>query len=342
MRTRPMLTLALATACLYATSAHAGDTKRFSVSVNTGIISDMAGLGATIMQDGSIDTADSTMANAVYATGQILMSDRDNMTIDSNSKNTDSNFHLLDGYETGGPMLGIEVGGDLRYEFDDLLGFPLFLRAGFHLHDRMTGGQQSRTLGTAAIDDGRIAALLALNGLDANDYVGGTMATNWDAGWFEIPISLGWNLEINPYTSLYASFGVSWFKGGFSVGLEVDEAYANVLATHLDADTMTATNLSPGSVSDVAKFDATAMGLNYGLGAQAHITSGLSVFLELNSSGAGATVFSNTLTPEAQQLLTSTSSASLAEGDPTWFKKLAYPVVFGGSSVRIGVRYYVF
>ena len=36
------------------------------------------------------------------------------------------------------------------------------------------------------------------------------------------------------------------------------------------------------------------------------------------------------------------SSASLAEADSQWFKRLAFPVVAGGATVRAGVRYYFF
>src|SRR5690606_3264899 len=62
--------------------AHAEEgPKRLSVDISFGVRPDMASLGNTIAQDGTIDTADSTMASLVYSTGKALMSDRNNMAI---------------------------------------------------------------------------------------------------------------------------------------------------------------------------------------------------------------------------------------------------------------------
>ncbi|MBW2256642.1 MAG: hypothetical protein JRI25_18880, partial [Deltaproteobacteria bacterium] len=71
------------------------DLKRFSISVNVGVRADMAGLGSTILQDGTVDTADTTLANAVYGTDKALMSDRSNLAIWHNSDNGDETFRML-------------------------------------------------------------------------------------------------------------------------------------------------------------------------------------------------------------------------------------------------------
>src|SRR5690606_37593488 len=92
--------------------AHADDApKRLSVDVSFGLRPDMAALGSTIAQDGTIDVADTSMASLVYSTGKALMSDRNNMAIYHNSRSTNSSFQLLgEEPEVGGALLGMDFG----------------------------------------------------------------------------------------------------------------------------------------------------------------------------------------------------------------------------------------
>ena len=330
------------------TVAHAQDEqspKRFSVGVSVGLTPDMASLGSTITQDGTLDTGETTMANLIYSTDKALVSDRDNFAIWHNSNNTDSGFKLLGAEPVlGGPLLGMEIGGNVQYEFDDLINFPLYLRAGFHYSFSMSGGHQERTLGDAAQSIPQVAQLLAANGEDPADYVGGTMITDYSANWFEIPITLGVAVPVKslPYTRAYGGIGVSFFQGGFGVALDIDEQYANVLATHLDTENLTVNNLSPGAVQDEVDFRIGGTGLNWHVGAQAGTKIGLAFFLELNASGTSKTVLSSPLQPATRQLLTATSSETLYSQDPEWFKRLSFPVVTSGARVRAGIRYYFF
>jgi hypothetical protein len=326
--------------------AHADDApKRLSVDVSFGLRPDMASLGDTIAQDGTIDTAESTMANLVYSTGKALMSDRNNMAIYHNSDSTSSSFQLL-GEEpvVGGPLLGMDFGASVRYELDDVIGFPLFVKAGFNYIASVSGGHQERVFGNAASANPDIAGLLMANGEDPANYVGGTMINEYSASWFEIPVTVGFKVPLGQQQSFaYAGFGLSMFRGGFSVDLDVDENYANVLATHIDTDALTVTNLSPGAVQDTIDFELGGVGLNYLLGAQSALgATGAVVFFELNSSGSAKTVYSSALKSETRQLLTATSSASLYAEDSEWFKRLAFPVVAGGGTVRFGLRYYFY
>ena len=322
----------------------------FSLGVSVGLLPDMAGLGNTITMDGTIDTADSTMANLAYGTGKAIMSDRDNEAIWHNSQNTDSAFRMLGAEPTlGGAMLGIELGTTVQYEFDQLPkrdpsrpGVPLFVRSGFNFLTRMAGGQQTRTLGDIAARSPDLANLLLANGETPSDYTGGTMHSNYGATWFEVPLSVGVKIPVFERAFVYGFIGVSLFHGGFKVSIDVDEAYANVLCTHVDTDALTVANYSPGAVQEDVWLRMTAVGLNWGLGAQARIAKNLGLYLELNFSGAAKTVYSSALKPETRRLLTATSSESLAQDDPEWFKRIAYPVLAKGASVRIGVRIYLF
>jgi hypothetical protein len=104
------------------------------------------------------------------------------------------------------------------------------------------------------------------------------------------------------------------------------------------------TDLSPdGGVQDTIPFRTGAVGLNDGLGTQVNIKKTFALFFELYSSGAAETVFNrNNMKSESKQLFTALSSQRLAESDPEWFDKLAYPVLMQGASARIGFRAYLF
>lgn len=337
--------LPLLSTLLLSGAAQADDDKkprRLSIDFSAGVTPDMAGLGSTIAQDGTVDTSSTTIANLLYSTDKAFMSDQSNMTIWHNSQDTDSTFNLM-GAEpvVGGPLLGREIGGRVRYELDDLIRYPLFIQAGAYFSKRVSGGYQERVLGDAAEQNSTVALLLALNGASPDEYVGGKMTNQYDASWMEIPISLGIKVPSKrPYTFAYGSAGVSIFKGGFSVAFDADENYANALATHVDTENYTINNLSPGAVSDKIDFVLDGVGLNYAVGVQAGIKPGLAFFGELNSSGAAGSVYSTDLKPETKQLLTALSSETLATEDPEWFDKLAYPVVATGASFRLGLRYY--
>jgi len=335
----------IAFASMLSAPALAGDgPKRLSIDFTGGIRPDMAGLGSTISQDGTLDTADSTIANTLYNTDKALMSDQSNATIWANSDRTDSIFKMM-GAEPmlGGSMLGVELGSRIRYELDDLVKFPLFIQSGVHFSQRISGGYQERTLGDIAEADD-LMLLFAINQLDPADYSGGTMINQYDASWMEVPVTLGIKVPLKkrPYSFAYGSFGASYFSGGFSVEMDVDEVYANVLATHLDVDALTITNYSPGAVSDTIAFNMTGIGLNYGLGVQAGTKSGVAFFAELNSSGAAKTVYGTNMKTETKQLLTALSSEALAQSDPEWFDTLAFPVLATGATFRTGVRVYFF
>ncbi len=331
---------------LWVPLAHADDgPKRFSVDVSLGLRPDMAALGNTIAQDGTIDTAETSMADLVYSTGQALMSDRNNMAIWHNSNSTNSSFRLLgEEPKVGGPLLGLDIGANVRYELDDVIDFPLFVRAGFHFITSVAGGSQGRVLGDAASANADIANLLRANGEDPADYIGGRMTNEYSASWLEIPVTVGFKVPLGSEQSYaYAGIGLSFFRGGFSVKMDIDENYANVLATHIDTDALTVNNLSPGAVNETVDFQLGGVGANYLLGAQSALGSTNAViFLELNSSGAAKTVYSSSMKPETRQLLTAASSEALYQQDAEWFKRLAFPVVTGGGTVRFGLRYYFF
>jgi hypothetical protein len=351
------LSCALLTGALSGTAqAEEAKPTRFSLGLGVGIRPDMAQLGTTIVQDGTVDVADSSLAG-YYSTDKFLMSDRNNMTLQANSEGTSSIFNMQSDYQAGGSMLGLEKGGDLRYELDDVIKFPLFISAGFYHTGKLSGGEQSRTMGDVVpnLPDLYINVIENITGNSAEDYAGGTMKTTWNASWWEIPISLGMKVPIKPHWFVYGKAGVSIFNGGFDITVDIDEKYANVLGTHVDAAALEGADLSPdGGVQDTISFRTGAVGLNYGLGTQVNIRKRFAVYFELNASGAAKTVYGSETKDETKQLFTALSSdliaggsgeegdATYIQGDSTWFDQLAYPVVMQGASGRFGMRVYFF
>jgi hypothetical protein len=341
--TRQLAFVALSLIALTPALAADPPERRVSFSLGTGIGSDLGNLGETIVLDGTLDTADGTIANYAYATGQVLMSDQDNKTIWHNSDHTDSPFHLLgEAPQEGGSLLGAELNASMQVELDDVINAPIFLRLGFAYMTKVSGGTQSRTFGNAAVDSPDLSALLVTNGEDPANYVGGTMATDWGASWVEIPITLGLRVPLGGYSAVYGGAGASLFSGGLSLDLNIDQAYANVLATHIDFDALSVQNYSVGPIDDEITFRSSGVGLNYSIGAQAEVSKGAAVFLDLNGSGMETIVFSSPLNTATRRMLTGTSSQALADADPEWFKRMAFPLVMRGASVRLGLRVYVF
>ena len=326
--------------------AQEGAAKRFSVGVSAGLKGNLADLGGTITKDGTIDTASSTLARSVYSTSKVIMSDKDNRAIGYNSASTGSAFNLLKDSTDGGPLTGLDLGINTQYDLDDLIGMPLFTRLGFQYMAHVAGGAQERTLGDATVQNaGLNTLLLSQTNLSGAQYAGGKMKSEFTASWLEIPVSVGFNARINPATKLYAAVGMSYFYGGWDAKLDIDEKYANVLGTHTDL-TSTATNYwklaGGGSLKETIEFRASGLSVNYFMGLEQMLMNDLAAFIEVYASGYAQTVYSSKLSDKAQKLLTATSSETLYQSDSNWFKRLAFPVVLGGASIKIGARYFLF
>lgn len=323
-----------------------GKVKRFSFGLNVGLKGNQANLGDTITKDGTLDTASSTVANTFYNTKQAIMADRTNAILKYNSGNTGAAYNMLSAYTEGGALTGIDFGGQGQYDLDDLISLPLFVRAAFNYQMTLAGGSQSRTLGDVSTANPTASALLTANGLTPADYAGGTMTTKFSSSSMEIPISIGWNARISDKTKVYIGVGASWFNGGWDLAYTVDEKYANALATHVNTSTLTATNYwknaGGGSVDDTVKFRVSGIGVNYFLGIEQMITDNLAAFAEIYASGMAKVSYSSEMSAKTQKLFTALSSETLAQQDSQWFKRLAFPVVLGGASIKVGVKYYLF
>ncbi|MDW8307520.1 MAG: hypothetical protein RML34_10690, partial [Leptospiraceae bacterium] len=198
MRKSLALVLGVMAALTSALMAQAtGGAKRLSVAVSAGLKGNLADLGSTITKDGTIDTASTTLARQVYSTSKVVMSDRDNFALKHNSASTNSPYNLLSDTKAGGPLTGLDLGLNVQYDLDDILGIPLFVRPGFQYMVHIGGGSMSRTLGNATVQNGGLnALLLSQTGKSGAEYAGGTMKTEFGAAWMEIPVSIGFNARL--------------------------------------------------------------------------------------------------------------------------------------------------
>ena len=305
-----------------------------------GVLPDMAGLGSGITQEGNIAIGESSLAR-FFSTDHLLMSDQQNQTVWHNSSETDSVFRLMsEAPQSSGALLGGELGGRIRWE-TIAGGLPIFFQGGAYVSTRISGGEQSRTFGTLTQESAQLAAILEVSGESAADYSNGHLSSQYDASWVEIPISIGLRSpDIRPHSFVYGSLGLSLMMGGHTISIDADESYTNVLASHIDTDTLTLTNHSPGAISEQIAFTARGVGFNYGLGVQAGVAQRTALFCETNRSEMSRIATGSGLSASGQQLLTALTDPERAESEDTWFTTIAQSVSLHGASIRIGLRYY--
>ena len=316
--------------------------ERLSISLGMGLRANMGELGKAITKDGALDIDRSTVASQFFGTTKMVMADRSNDVLKYNSANTASSFNLLSSSSQGGPLTGLDIGTSFQYDLDDILGLPFFGRTGFSYVFKAGGGRQSRTLGNVA-SGGSMQALLTANGISGDPYNGGTLSNEFNTSWMEIPFALGFRVPIKKGTEVYAGAGISWFSGGLSLQINADEKYVDALTTHADISTLTVTQYATdvGAISEKVEFKVSGLGINYFLGLSQYIDAGVSIFMELYASGTAKTVYSTAFSEDLSKAFTAASSDSLAGQDPQWFKRVAFPVVMRGGSVKIGARYYL-
>ncbi len=331
--------LGIFTILLFATTLYAqeGGRKSFSVGITLGIVSDLAALGSTIIDDGTLDTADGSLANATN-TGLLIMSDKDDAVALTSSQNTNVGpLQFLSGFEEAGPMMGMSIGGYAMYDFLSLADLPFFARLGFDYVVQVSGGEHSRTL-ASGVDQYADA-----NGFSrpiSGSYTGATMKHTFTSSWLEIPLTVGICLPVGKYGKVYGGLGMSYFNGGWALEVDLDAEYAQYL-------TMFAGNaqaLVTSEVKEKVEFKVSTISVNFCLGAEVNVAYGIAVSFEYWGSGAAQTVHSETkFSSNAAQIMTAAlAGEDAAAADSEYIKQFAYPVVLGSSFFKFGVKYYIF
>ena len=138
-------------------------------------------------------------------------------------------FWLVAALAAGAAFAGNLLTFLVFYEFLTLSTYPLVIhrqtdevrRAGrVYLAYTIAGGAVA-TFGTIWLYTVTGTLEFATGG-SVDDFAGGTMKTTWNASWTEIPISLGMKVPVKPHWFVYGNAGVSIFKGGFDITVDID------------------------------------------------------------------------------------------------------------------------
>lgn len=329
-----------------APSAHCdcddGRKEILSFGVSTGLRTNMAQLGDTIAKDGTIELGSNTALRALGSTKNVFQSGKDDAVLEHNSASTNSAYKFLDRAENTGALMGVTLGGEVKLELAKLVNLPLFVRTGAEYTFRVSGGHHERVLGSAI----ETATPLGAAVRDATGGVtGGTMSYQFDSRWLEVPLTIGLSIPLEGGHRLYGGFGPSFYRGGFSVDIDMDERYVRAATTLLDGNTVYGP-LVKNAIREKIDFTWAGLGFNYVLGMEARLDDRNALFFEYAATGGADTRFSSQPSAEAQRFLTAVNSSVSggvvlpASQDDRFLKRIAYPVVLGGGFFRLGYRFY--
>ena len=329
-----------------APSAHCecddGRKEILSFGISTGLRANMASLGDTVAKDGTVELSSNSALRALGSTKNVFQSGKDDAVLVHNSASTNSAYKFLDRQENTGALMGITLGSEVKLELAKLTNLPLFVRVGADYTFRVGGGYSERVLGSAIENATPLGGAVR----DATGGVtGGTMTYQFDARWLELPLTIGLSIPIEGGHKVYGGFGPSYYRGGFSVELNMDERYVRAATTLLDGNTVYGP-LVTNALHEKIDFKWAGLGFNYVLGIEARVGDRNALFFEYAATGGADTRFSSTPSAEGQRFLTAVNSSVSggvvvpAQADERFLKRIAYPVVLGGGFFRIGYRFY--
>ncbi len=333
-----ILVILLFASTLYAQEG--GKKKSFSVGITLGMVSDLAGLGATIIDDGTLDTAGGSLANAT-GTDKLIMADKSDAVLLSNSNNTNAvPLQFLSDFSEAGPMMGLSIGGYVMYDFLSLADLPFFARLGFDYVAQVGGGEHGRTLGAGINQYAQAAGYALPTAAAGGTYTGAWMTYSFTSSWLEIPLTVGICLPVGKYGKVYGGLGISYFNGGWALEVDMSDSYAQYITVFDDGAQALVTSFDKTKV----EFKVSQISFNFVLGAEVNVAYGIAVTFEYWGSGAAQTVYSKAaFTDNASKTMTAAlSGGDVAGYDTNWFKQFAYPVVLGSSYFKFGVKYYIF
>jgi hypothetical protein len=313
-----------------------------SFGLSTGLRTNMAQLGDTIVKDGTVELGSNSALRALGGTKNVFQGGKDDAVLVHNSASTNSAYKFLDRAENSGALMGVTVGGDVKLELAKILDLPLFVRTGAEYTFRVGGGRHERVLGSAIENATPLGGAVR----DATGGVtGGTMMYQFDASWLEVPLTIGLSVPLEGGHRLYGGFGPSYYRGGFSVDIDMDERYVRAATTLLDGNTVYGP-LVRDAIREKIDFTWGGLGFNYVLGMEARLDDRNALFFEYAATGGADTRFSSAPSADAQRFLTAVNSGVSggvvmpASADDRFLKRIAYPVVLGGGFFRLGYRFY--
>ncbi|MCP4134343.1 MAG: hypothetical protein GY754_25435 [bacterium] len=315
--------------------------KNLSIGFAIGLAPNLANLGESIMDDGVLELDSGTLASNTN-TGYLIMSDKDNaIGLDSTDGTNTSTLQFITSFQEGGALIGANLNLNAQYDFNELLGLPLFARIGFEYVFQFMGGSMSRTLGSGV--DNYVTAQISKGVVfpsPAGGYAGGTLETNFSCSWLEIPVTVGFMTTIHNRAKIYGGVGIGYIRGGWSLNMKGDDKYVRYL-TAFDGE---ADSLASGAIDETVNFVLATYAFNFVLGFEFFFTDKIVSYFEWAASGNAGTVYAEARFSErGSNIMTAALGGSAAYSmDSQYIKKFAYPVSLGGSRFKFGARYYIF
>lgn len=337
---RKVLFILLSLAVVFGMSSGAFAKNGLSASLALGINGNPGNLASTIVNDGLTDgvgiDGSSAAQGAVYSLmdlqtslGNITTSMvgdytkgggyadwlfRDQITLvedEDGLKDSNDKGEIKD-LTTSGSMTALDIALHVKYNMMQYL----WARLGFNYTFKISGGETSWKDNTYGFS--------------------GTQKQEWDYKSWAIPLSVGLNLPLNDGKfDIYVGLGLTYVRGGFDI--KVSRSYFSSTA-NVAGDLFTA-SLTPGfgttfagltdfgtSVkTETAEFRYAGVGLNYLIGVDAEVAQNIKVFVEWETTMAGAYDEYNFENPGLKMLI----------GQYTKF------TFVGGQVFRVGVNYWI-
>ncbi len=316
-------------------------TRSLSFGLTTGVVADMSQLGSAITNDGVVDLNGDSLASTTGIT-KLLMPDRDCALQSYSSQGTNAEpLRVIDDYEEGGPLIGLDTGLYVMYDTTPHLDLPFFMRLGFDYAFKISGGEQMLKLGPGP---DQVAVSSDFARPPEFNFEGGTIKTTWNSSWMEVPLTFGVILPVMDLGKVYGGVGVSWFRGGFSIEVQADKKYAAFLTSYNTNDYSNAENLMvTEAINEKIEFMTYGISFNMLLGLEVFLSENTAATVEYWASGTMQTVFAESeFSPTAKRAMTMATAGPDAAGkDDEYIERFAYPVVLGGSMLKFGVRYYL-
>lgn len=239
----------LVLAVAFSFTAPAMAKQGLSVGLGMGILPNCAGMGATILDDGlNVYYTTPNAANQPSYNEIKIIRDEQSLT---DAKEAGDITDL----ETNGPMMGMDFGLQVRYDYS-----YFFARTGFNYAKKVAGGETTWT--------------------DAG--TGDKYEQNWDYSSIAIPLTLGINIPaLEGKLNFYMGFSMAYMSGSWEVEIVAPDLQLKAPATASNFTTLGPLGF-PGT-SETPKFEASGLAMGYLIGVDAEVYENVAIFFEYES-----------------------------------------------------------
>jgi len=307
-----VVVLAMAVALSFGSMAMAKNG--LSLEFGLGYNPNMADMGKAILKDGEDGGADDTYSGTIFKKAILAQNELEI------AKNDATKSSLITKVKTDvSAMSSLNVGLNARY---DILN-KFFAKIGFN-YDVVFGTEQQFTLasnanavmyGLASMSGGNYLNVANTTWAGATSLNNAKVSQKWEAGCWAIPVTIGINVPINDGKyNIYAGLGLTYYSGYWAITVKGPANYV------VSNSALTA------AYSEKVKFEASGIGMNYLIGADAEVYDNLAVFIEYTVTYAGG--MSDSVDLKAPAL-----KAAMGVDN------MVYPVNLSSALFKFGVKY---